>query len=183
MTENFEENRICVGVVTGPHGLNGAVKIKSYMVSKEDIAAFGPVTDKTGKSTYNVQLKSSNNRNLIAELSGVEDRDASESIVGTELYLPRNVLPKLADNEFYYSDLLGLTVTDTEGQLIGKISLIDNYGAGEVMEVNLKEGGTRMFRMSREVVPEINLRKGQVIINPPDEIIADEDHFRKFEDE
>jgi 16S rRNA processing protein RimM len=54
--------------------------------------------------------------------------------------------------------------------------LVDNYGAGDVMEVDLKDGGTEMFTMSREVVPEIDLENGRIVVNPPVEIYADENH-------
>jgi len=63
-------------------------------------------------------------------------------------------------------------VEHIDGGAIGIVSLVDNYGAGEVMEVELKDGGTEMFLMSRDVVPEIDLENGRIVVNPPTEVYA-----------
>jgi 16S rRNA processing protein RimM len=178
-----DDNRICVGVVTGPHGLKGDVKLKSFTESPKDVAAFGPVTDKTGEQSFNIRIISANHKGLVVELSGVRGREAAEAIRGTELYMPRDLLPELAEDEFYFSDLIGLAVEHINGSKIGIVSLVDNYGAGDVMEVNLKDGGTEMFQMSREVVPEIDLKNGRVVINPPAEIFADAGHDKGHDKE
>ncbi len=183
MNKSSEGNRICVGVVAGSHGLQGAVKIKSFMAVPKDIAAYGPVTDKSGERSFEIRLISANQKGLVAALSGVKDRNASEAMRGTELYLSRDLLPKLDEDEFYYSDLMGLLVENINGEVIGTVSLIDNYGAGEVMEVDLKDGGTEMFPLSREVVPEIDLKNGRIVVNPPQEIFADENHDKDKNEE
>ena len=170
------DNRICVGTVTGPHGLKGDVKLKSYTENPKDVAAFGPVTDKSGKQSFEIRIISAKQKGLVVELSGVRGREAAEAIGGTDLYMSRDLLPELEEDEFYYSDLIGLPVEHQNGEAIGVVSLVDNYGAGEVMEVDLKDGGTEMFQMSREVVPEIDLKNGRVVVNPPIAIYADGNH-------
>jgi 16S rRNA processing protein RimM len=176
MVESFDENYICVGIVSGSHGLQGAVKIKSFMTVPEDIVTYGPLRNKSAGKSYKICLISSNQKGLVATLSGVNDRNASEKLRGTKLYLPRNILPKLDENEFYYSDLLGLSVENKNGEIIGVVTLIDDYGAGEIMEVDMKEGGTEMFSMSRQVVPVIDVENQRVVVNQPNEIFADQDH-------
>jgi len=172
----LDANRICIGVVTGPHGLKGQVKIKSYTAEPKDVAAYGPVTNKGGEQSFEIRIISSSKKGLVAELSGVNDRNAAEAIQGTELYVPRDNLPELEEDEFYYSDLIGLPVEHVDGRAIGIVTMVDNYGAGEVMEVELKDGGTEMFLMSRDVVPVIDLEKGRIVVNPPTEVYADEGH-------
>ena len=172
----LDVNRVCVGVVTGPHGLKGDVKIKSFTANLKDVAAYGPVTDESGEQSFEIRIISSNQKGLVAELSGVNDRNAAEAVQGTELYVSRDKLPALDEDEFYYSDLIGLAVENIDGEAIGIVSLIDNYGAGDVMEIELKDGGTEMFLMSRDVVPEIDLENGRIVVNPPTEIYADEGH-------
>jgi 16S rRNA processing protein RimM len=176
MVQYFDENHICVGIVSGSHGLQGSVKIRSFMTVPKDIVAYGPVTSKNGEKSYKIRLISSNQKGLVVKLSGVEDRDASEALRGTELYLSRNILPQLDENEYYYSDLIGMPVEHINGEVIGVVGIVDNYGAGEIMEVDLKDGGTEMFQMSRQVVPVIDLKNRRVVVNPPTEIFADEDH-------
>jgi len=172
----LDRNRICVGVVTGPHGHKRDVKIKSFTAEPQDVAAYGPVTDKSGEQSFEIRIVSSNQKGLVAELSGVDDRNAAEAVQGTELYVSRDKLPVLDEDEFYYSDLIGLAVVYVDGSEMGTVSLVDNYGAGEVMEVELKDGGTEMFLMSRDVVPEIDLENGRIVVNPPTEVYADKGH-------
>ena len=172
MGKAIDQKRICVGVITGSHGLEGHVKIKSFMVVPEDIAAYGPLTDKSGKQNYELDIISSNKRGLVAELIGINNRDASDNIKGLELYLLRDLLPILEEDEFYYTDLVGLSVKNINGKLMGIVRLVDNYGAGEVMEVDLLDGGTEMYKVCKEVVREIDLKKGCIIIDPPNELFA-----------
>ena len=81
-------------------------------------------------------------------------------------------MPNLKEDEFYYSDLIGLVVENTDGEIIGNVSMVDNYGAGEIIEVDLQVGGTAMYRMSLEVVPEIDLKNGRIVVNPPTEVLT-----------
>ncbi len=176
MADSINQNRICVGVVAGSHGLQGAVKIKSFMVEPSDIGAYGPLTDKNGARKFEIDLLSISEKNLIAKLSGVTDRNSSEAIKGLELFLTRDLLPKLDKDEFYYSDLVGLSVENTEGEVIGVVGSVDNFGAGEIMEVNMKDGAVELLHISRKVVPEIDLRNKRVVIDPPSEVFADKNH-------
>lgn len=171
-----DNNQVCVGIVAGAHGLKGAVKIRSFTENPKDVAAYGPVTDQSGERSFEIHIVSANQKGLVAELSGIKDRNAAEAINGTELYVSRDKLPEPDEDEFYYADLIGLPVEHINGGIIGTVSLVDNYGAGDVMEVDLKDGGTEMFTMSREVVPKIDLENGRIVVNPPVEIYADENH-------
>jgi 16S rRNA processing protein RimM len=176
MIKGMDQNRICVGVVVGSHGLKGYVKIKSFMVFPKDIAAYGLLTDKNGKRSFNLDLISNNKKGLVAKLSGVTDRNASEAMRGVELYLSRDLLPKLEDDEFYYTDLVGLKVENTNGETIGIVSMVDNYGAGEIIEVDLQDGGTEMYKISQEVVPEIDMENGRIVVDPPIDVFAQKNH-------
>ena len=172
MTIAADKKQICVGVIVGSHGLRGLVKIKSFMVVSEDIVVHGPLTDKNGKRSFVLELVSSSKKGLVAKLEGVTTRDASEALRGLELYLSRDLLPNLKEDEFYYSDLIGLVVENTNGKIIGTVSMVDNYGAGEIIEVDLQEGGTAMYRMSLGVVPEIDLKNGRIVVDPPTEVLT-----------
>ena len=172
MANVVDQDRICVGAIVGSHGLQGSVKVKSFMVITDDIVAYGPLTDKHGKRSFKLDLISSNKKGLVVKISGITDRTASEELRGLELYLSRDLLPDLKEGEFYYSDLVGLMVENMNGEIIGTVSMIDNYGAGEVMEVDLQGGGKVMYKMSLGVVPEIDLKNGRIVVNPPLEIFA-----------
>ena len=180
MAKVIDQDRICVGVIVGSHGLQGSVKIKSFMVVSDDITAFGPLTDKNGERSFKLDLISSNKKGIVAKLSGITDRTASEELRGLELYLLRDLLPDLEEDEFYYSDLIGLLVENINGEIIGTVGMVDNYGAGEVLEVNLRGGGTEMYRVSSGVVPKIEIKNGRIVVNPPLEKIkkSDQDEIK-----
>ena len=95
-----ERKRVCVGVVVGSRGLKGQIKVKSFMENPTDIGRFGPLTDKSGERKFKIQLVAKNERGLIARFSGIKDRNASEAIKGTELYMLRDMFPKLEEDEF-----------------------------------------------------------------------------------
>ena len=78
----------------------------------------------------------------------------------------------MKEDEFYYSDLIGLVVENTNGEIVGTVNMVDNYGAGEIIEVDLREGGTAMYRMSLGVIPEIDLKNGRIVVNPPTEVLT-----------
>jgi 16S rRNA processing protein RimM len=179
MSPRNEKDLICVGVVAGVHGLKGAVKIKSFMENQEDILSFGPLFNRAFRDSYKITLVSKNKKGIVARLSGIEDRNAAEGIKGLELYVPRAVLPELNKDEFYYHDLIGLEVDDLEGNRIGKVIMVDNFGAGDIIEVSLDDVGTRMFTMSLKEMPIIDFDKGRIVVNPLLEIIGDEAHDNK----
>lgn len=179
MSPCSEKDLVCVGVVAGVHGLKGAVKIKSFMENQEDILSFGQVFDRTYRDCYQITLVSKNKKGIVARLSGIEDRNAAEAIKGLELYVTRAVLPELDEGEFYYHDLIGLDVDDFEDNRIGKVIMVDNYGAGDILEVSLDDGGTKMFTMSSKEIPIVDFDKGRIVVNPLIEVIGDEAHDSK----
>ena len=124
-------------------------------------------------------MVSKNKKGIVARLSGIEDRNAAEAIKGLELYVTRAVLPELDEGEFYYHDLIGLDVDDFEDNRIGKVIMVDNYGAGDILEVSLDDGGTKMFTMSSKEIPIVDFDKGRIVVNPLIEVIGDEAHDSK----
>ena len=100
--------RICLGVVTAPHGVQGAVRIKSFTEKPEDVARYGSLTDETGLRRFELRLIGAGKGVVIARLSGVEDRNQAEAVRGLRLYLPRSALPHTEAEEYYHADLIGL---------------------------------------------------------------------------
>jgi 16S rRNA processing protein RimM len=94
---------------------------------------------------------------ILAEIEGVSDRDAAEALRNTELFIARDKLPEIKDADtFYYEDLLGLKAVDEDGSEIGKITAIENFGAGELLEIRLTSGQDVLVPFTGEYVPEVN---------------------------
>ena len=90
----------------------------------------------------------------IARIAEVNDRNAAEALRGTELTVPRSALPPLSDGEYYHADLIGLAVISTLNEVIGTVVAIDNFGAGDVLEIERNDKRRFMVPMRVEAVPE-----------------------------
>jgi 16S rRNA processing protein RimM len=162
--------RVCVGQIVGAHGVRGLVKLKSYTGDPADIVAYGPLTDETGRRRFAVALQSAAKDHWLACIPGVADRNAAEALRGTRLYVDRNLLPQTEEDEFYHADLIGLRVETPEGDRIGTVEALHDFGAGDVIEVRLVEGRTVMLPFTRAVVPVVDVAGGRLVAEPPPEL-------------
>jgi len=124
---------ILLGRITGAHGIRGAVKLKSFTAKPADIASYGPLVTGDDRIIEIARLKPAKDE-FIADLKDVRDRNAAEALKGVELFIAREKLPAPKESEFYLSDLIGKTVV-SDGATLGTVSSIENYGAGDLMEL------------------------------------------------
>lgn len=179
--------RVCVGAIAGARGLNGDVWVKSFTEAPEDVAAYGPVSDATGMRQFTLRVVGHGAGGVIARIDGIADRTAAEAVKGIELFVERTALPALADDEFYFADLIGLTAeragvpdegaadegaADEAGRLIGRVADVYDFGAGAVLEVVLAQGGVAMVPFTREAVPAVDLGRGRLLIAPLPGLLA-----------
>lgn len=138
---------VILAVVIGAHGVTGEVRLKVFA---DDLARY------TGFNGGTLSLKAlrAGNNGAIARFAEVTDRNAAEALRGTELTVPRAALPALAEGEYYHADLLGLAVITTSGEAVGRVFAIDNFGAGDVLEIERASGTRFMVPMRAEAVPE-----------------------------
>lgn len=169
-----KSDQICVGAIMGAFGVRGEVRVKSFCAEPSDIGAYGPLSTEDGTRAFTITLTRPVKTGYAAKLSGVPDKDAADALRGTRLYAPRNALPSLPDDEYYQTDLIGLTVLDTGGAEIGKISAVLNHGAGDILEVRGKGSpGPVLIPFTMAVVPTVDLAAGRVIIDPPAGLLDD----------
>lgn len=159
--------RVCVGVVVGAHGVRGAVRVKPFTGEPEAIAAYGPVEDESGRR-LKVKVLSVAKGVVNATLAGVADRDAAEALKGTKLYVPRTALPAPEEDEFYYSDLIGLAAELEDGSVYGTIRAVHDFGAGDLLELALPDGRVEMLPFTKAVVPVVDIKGRRVVIAPPE---------------
>ena len=167
-------DHICVGAIMGAFGVRGEVRVKSFCAEPSDIASYGPVSTEDGATTYKITLTRPVKTGYAVKLSGVQTKEQADALNGTRLYAPRSALPNLPDDEFYHADLIGLTVLDTGGEVIGKISAVLNHGAGDLLEIRGKSlGKGALIPFTTEAVPTIDLTASRAIIDPPDGLLDD----------
>jgi 16S rRNA processing protein RimM len=125
---------ILLGRITGAHGIRGAVKLKSFTQNPADISKYGPLVTGDGRTIEIARLKPAKDE-FIADLKDVRDRNAAEALKGVELLIAREKLPAPRESEFYLSDLIGKNVL-SDGVTLGTVASIENYGAGDLMELS-----------------------------------------------
>ncbi|NPD15445.1 ribosome maturation factor RimM [Xinfangfangia sp. D13-10-4-6] len=165
----MSEDRVCVGSVAGAFGVRGEVRLKSFCAEPTDIAAYGPLTTKDGSRSFAVTLTRPVAGGIGARLSGVTDKDAADALRGTELYVARERLPRLPDDEFYYADLIGLAVRDPGGTGLGTVIAVHNHGAGDLIEIRLTgKASPLLLPFTRATVPTVDLAAGLLIVDLPE---------------
>lgn len=166
------DRKVCVGVIAGPHGVRGAVRVKSFTADPRNLAAYGAVTDRAGARRFELEVTGEVRGAVLARIGGVEDRDAAETLRGTELYVERDRLPATAEDEFYHADLIGLRAEDASGAPLGAVRALHDFGGGDVMELAGPEGETRLIPFTRQAVPVVDLDAGRIVVDLPEEVEA-----------
>ena len=142
---------VALAAVTGAHGVAGEVRLKLF---GEGVATL------TGYRVFNegaltlAKLRDDGKGGAIARFAEVLDRNAAEALRGSALTVPRSALPPLAQGEYYHVDLIGLPTVTTSGEVLGNCVAVENYGAGDILEIQRPDGTRFMVPMRPEAVPE-----------------------------
>ena len=94
--------------------------------------------------------------------------DRPGGLLATKLFVPRERLPEPEDDEFYHADLIGLRVDDEEGNAIGAVIAMHNFGAGDIIDIQPTQGGAMMLPFNATTVPEVDIKGGRVVVALPD---------------
>jgi 16S rRNA processing protein RimM len=161
------EALVLLGEIGAAQGLKGEVRIRSYTEEPASITSYGPLQDESGRQIEIESLRATP-KALIARIKGVTTRSAAESLVNTKLYVPRERLPARGEEEWYHADLVGLRALSRDGGQLGEIVSIQNFGAGDLLEVKpASSGATVLVPFTRDTVPEIDVEGGCITIVPP----------------
>ncbi len=161
---------VCLGVIVAPHGVRGAVKIKTFTEVPENIAAYGPLSDEKGRRQFTLRHFRVQGEVVVAHLEGIADRDAAEGLKGLRLFVPRAALPAPEEDEFYLADLVGLAAETADGRRVGTVLAVHDFGAGDVLELRQPIGGTIFLPFTRAVVPVVDIAGGRLVVDPPAEV-------------
>ena len=163
-------NLILLGRIAGAFGVRGEVRITAYGDDPLALLSYGTLLREDGSPGLTLTSGRAAKGGLVARAREVETREQAEALRGVRLYVAREALPEPEEDEFYYADLIGLCVETTEGAGLGKVKAVQNFGAGDMLEVDPGQGrATFYLPFTREVVPEVRLKEGRVIAVPPAE--------------
>lgn len=161
---------ICIGAIAGAFGVGGEVRLKSFCSEPTDIAAYGPLSTEDGSRSFHITLTRPVAGGLGARIEGVKTKEQADALRGTSLFVPRDRLPSLPDDEFYHADLIGLSAYDTGGELIGKVTAIHNHGAGDIVEISpTRHKSALLLPFTVAIVPNVDMAAGRIVVNLPDD--------------
>lgn len=162
---------VCVGAIAGAYGVRGEVRLKSFTAEAEAIADYAPLTTEDGSQTFDLRITRTIKNGLAARLTGVATKEQADAMKGIRLFVPRDRLPELPEDEFYHADLIGLEVRDTGGTVLGRVKSVQNHGSTDLLEIHgpgLKS--TVLLPFTLEAVPTVDLASGRIIADPPEGI-------------
>ena len=160
--------RVRVAKIGAAHGLRGEVRL---FVDADDplaVKKLGALEDESGARQFKIEALREANDHLLVRFDGVSDRTAAERLTNLELYVSRDRLPRQKDKDrFYCADLVGLRVETVNGELLGKIVAVPNYGAGDLLEIAPEKGATFLLPFADPFVPTVDVEGGRIIVDPP----------------
>jgi len=142
---------VTLAAIIGAHGIAGEVRLKLFGEGVAALKRYHAFND--GALTVE-KLRDDGKGGAIARFAQVTDRSAAEALRGTALTVPRSSLPPLAEGEYYHADLIGLPAITSDGRPLGRCIAVENYGAGDVLEIERPDGQRFMVPMRAEAVPE-----------------------------
>ena len=166
--------KVCLGAIVGVHGIRGEVKVKSFSDDERHLTRYGALENESGDKTFELKIVGHSKELLRVKIKGVDDRNTAETLIGTGLYVARDVLPKLDDEEYYHTDLIGLEVHLKNGDVAGVVNAIYNFGAGDLIEIKLTDGQLEMLPFTKQFVPVIDIKNHFIIVEMID-FAEDED--------
>jgi len=169
MDAEDRSGQVVLGVVIGPHGVSGRVRIKTFTSDPEAVGAYGPVETSKGIFGIHVTGTGTGAGVVIAELEGIKRREQAEALRGLELKVARGKLgePEEEEEAFFHTDLVGLEAVTGEGTLLGRVIAVHDFGAGDLLEIEQPNGKPELLPFTKENVPEVQLSEGRLVADPP----------------
>lgn len=150
---------VTLAAVAGAHGVAGEVRLKLFGEGVESLKIYKTFND--GALTLS-KVRDDGKGGAVARFAEIADRTAAENLRGTVLTVTRDAMPPLGDGEYYHADLIGLSAESPSGEALGTIVAVENYGAGDVLDIELVSGKRAMVPMNADAVPEWNAARAVV---------------------
>jgi 16S rRNA processing protein RimM len=161
---------ILVGRVAGAFGVKGEVRITSYTAEPEALLDYKSTLREDGSPGLTLTSGRPAKGGLVVRAAEVETREQAEALRGLRLYIRREALPEPDEDEFYVTDLIGLSVETPAGEPLGRIKSVQDFGAGDLLEIAPPEGPTWYLPFTKDAVPEVRLADGKVVAVKPEEV-------------
>ena len=155
-----DERRIALAAVAGAHGIKGEVRLKLFSDGIDSL--------RQSKKLYVAGVERKlvairDGKMAVARFEGVADRGAAEALRGSLVEIDRAALPPLEEGEYYHADIIGLAVVDRDGSAIGTVVAVENYGAGDLLEIALEDGRKSLIAFKPDIA---DLEDGRIVLDP-----------------
>jgi 16S rRNA processing protein RimM len=155
------ERRIALAAVAGAQGVKGELRLKLFSDSIESLSRHGMLY--VGGVERRLLAVRDSGKTAVARFEGISDRSAAEALRGSLVEVDRATLPALEEGEYYHADLIGLEAIDRDGNRIGTVAAVENYGAGDLLEVELPNGKRSLIPFRTGIA---DLDGGKIVLDP-----------------
>lgn len=160
-SDDRSERRIALAAVAGAHGVKGELRLKLFSDSIESLSRHRKVF--VGGSERRLVSIRDAGKTAVVRFEGVADRSAAESLRSSLVEIERDALPPLEEGEYYHADLIGLSAIDRDGNPVGVVSGVENYGAGDLLEIAREDGAIALIPFKKDIA---DLDDGRIVLDP-----------------
>lgn len=161
---------ILVGRVAGAFGIKGEVRITSFTADPMALVDYKTLLREDGSTALTLLAGRVAKGGVVVRTKEIETREQAEAARGLRLYIPRDQLPETEDeDEFYVADLVGLDVVSAEGEALGRVKSVHDFGAGDLLEIEPPQGPSWWLPFTREAVPEVSISARRIVAVKPEE--------------
>ena len=161
---------VLVGRVAGAFGVKGEVRVTAYTGRPEALLTYGELVQKDGSPGLTLLSGRAQKGDLVARAKEVATKEEADALRGLLLHVPREALPEPDEDEYYLTDLIGMAAVTPEGQTLGRIKAVQDFGAGDILEIDPGRGAATWYLpFTRECAPEVDLAGGKVTVVRPAE--------------
>ncbi len=157
-------NPVLLAIVGAAHGIKGEVRVKTFTGDPLALADYGPLRAKDGRGFEIVDLRPAKTV-VVVRFKGINDRNQAEALNGLELFADRETLQPEEEGEFFHTDLVGLAVRDDAGATLGKVTAVQNFGGGDILELKLAGGKEALIPFTHAAVPDVDIAGGFVRVD------------------
>jgi 16S rRNA processing protein RimM len=155
------ERRIALAAVAGAHGVTGELRLKLFSDSIESLSQHKSLF--VGGAERRLLAVRDSGKSAVARFDGIVDRSAAEALRGSLVEVDRSALPRLEEGEYYHADVIGLAAFDRSGARIGVVTAVENYGAGDLLEIEREDGKSSLIPFRKGIA---DLEDGRIVVDP-----------------
>ncbi|MBQ1543341.1 16S rRNA processing protein RimM [Caulobacter sp. CCUG 60055] len=160
---------VLVGRLAGAFGVRGEVRISAYTERPGALLDYAALVREDGSPGLTLLSGRVAKGDVIARVREIDTKEQADAMRGLRLFVPRQALPAVEDDEYYLTDLIGLPVETPQGAPVGRIRSVQNFGAGDLLEIQPPAGAAWWLPFTREAVPTVDIAGGRVVVVRPDE--------------